>query len=223
MLALVASLAGCGGGGSTPTSNLEPIATQPLELAQPAVAPNPPPLAQPTQPTPAAPVPAETPAVPTTPEPLAPNGATTSASSCSLVNFQADVMSAINAARAQPRSCGTQAHPAVARLAWNETLFAAAEGHSKDMAQRNYFAHTSPDGKTAADRAQTSGYRFTTLGENIAAGQPSVAVVMQGWLASEGHCRNVMNPTFTQVAVACVGASGQQYPTYWTMMLGKPP
>lgn len=211
LLTLLTSIGGCGGGGSAPASNAEPIAAPPLEVAPPVVTPNPPTLTP------------STPATPLTPGPVTPSSAITTANSCGVVNFQADVMSAIDAARAQLRFCGSEAKPAVAALGWNDTLFTAATAHSQDMAQRNYFSHTSPDGKTAGDRAQTAGYRFTVLGENIAAGQRSVAAVMQGWLASEGHCRNIMNAAFTQVAVACVTASRQQYPTYWTMMLGKPP
>lgn len=203
-LALVISFGGCGGGSA-------PVATPSVEVAPPVVTPNPPTLTQPA------------PATPVSPGLVAPSGAVTTANSCGLVNFQADVMNAIDAARAQPRSCGSEAKPAVPALGWNDTLFTAATAHSQDMAQRNYFSHTSPEGKTSGDRAQAAGYRFTALGENIAAGQRSVATVMQGWLASEGHCRNIMNAAFTQVAVACIATARQQYPTYWTMMLGKPP
>lgn len=242
---------GGSGGSGAPSSTPEPVAGQPLEVAPPVVTPSPPTLAPPTLTTPVTPAPVApvvvTPApvtsapvalAPVTPVPVtsapvatvppaAPvvvpsSGSVTSANSCGLGNFQTDVMAAINAARAQSRSCGSEAKPAAAALEWNDTLFSAATAHSQDMAQRNYFSHTSPDGKTLGDRALTAGYRFSAIGENIAAGQGSVAVVMQGWIASEGHCRNIMTAAFTQVAVACVTTSRQQYPTYWTMVLGKP-
>lgn len=220
--ALMFSLGGCGGGGSAaPSSTPEPVAGQPLEVAPPVVTPSPPTLTPPTPTTPIAPA-TPAPVTPITPVIVPPSGSVTSANSCGLANFQTDVMAAINAARAQSRSCGSEAKPAVAALEWNDTLFSAATAHSQDMAQRNYFSHTSPDGKTSGDRALLAGYRFSALGENIAAGQRSVAVVMQGWIASEGHCRNIMTAAFTQVAVACVTTSRQQYPTYWTMVLGKP-
>jgi uncharacterized protein YkwD len=248
--ALVISLGGCGGGsGAAPASNPEPVATQSPEVVPPVVTPNPPTVTQPTPaapgtptpvtPTPVTPAPVTpapvTPApvapVPVTPAPIAPvtptapitpSGAVTSANSCGLANFQTDVMRAVNAARAQARSCGSDAKPAVAALGWNDTVFAAAAAHSQDMAQRNYFSHTSPEGKSAGDRLLLAGYRFSAWGENIAAGQPSVAVVMAGWLASDGHCRNIMNAAFTEIAVACVATSRPTYPTYWTMVLGKP-
>ncbi len=212
-LLLSALTIGCGGGGSAPASSPAPDATQPLGVATPVVTPNPPTVTQPTSPAPVTPAPVA---------PVAPSGAITSANSCSLPNFQVDVFRAVNAARAQARSCGSEAKPAVAGLSWNDTLFTAAAAHSQDMAQRNYFSHTSPEGRTSGDRALLAGYRFSALGENIAAGQPNVNVVMAGWLASGGHCRNIMNAVFTEIAVACVSTTRPMYPTYWTMVLGNP-
>lgn len=238
--AVLSALGGCGGGSSAPASTSEPVATQTLDVAPSVVTPNlpaatlPPPAgpAAPIAPAPAAPAPVPptpvtpaapmTPVTPVAPVPVTSSGAITSANSCGLANFQADVLRAVNAARAQARSCGIEAKPAVAALGWNDSLFAAAAAHSQDMAQRNYFSHTSPEGKSAGDRMLLAGYRFSAWGENIAAGQPSVNVVMAGWLASEGHCRNIMNTVFTEIAVACVSTSRPMYPTYWTMVLSKP-
>ena len=237
---VVISLVGCGGGSSGPATSQEPLSALPIEVAPPVVTPNPPTLMQPipsapvipttpvappatpvTPVTPVIPVTPVTPVMPVVPGLVAPSASITSANSCGLVNFQTDMMRAVNAARAQARFCGSELKPAVASISWNETLFVAATAHSQDMAQRNYFAHTSPQGSTAGDRAQSVGYRFSNLGENIAAGQPSVDVVMAGWLASAGHCNNIMSASFSEVAVACVTTSRPVYPTYWTMMLGK--
>jgi uncharacterized protein YkwD len=90
------------------------------------------------------------------------------------------------------------------------------------MARRNFFDHVNPDGADIGARAVTVGYNFGALGENIAAGQASVAEVMADWLESDGHCNNIMNRTFTEVAVACVSTNRFEYPTYWTMELGRP-
>ncbi len=224
MVSLIVNLSGCGGGSAASAPSAEPIAAQPLEVGTPVITPNPPAVTQPAPTVPVAPAVPVTPA-PVTPAPVtpaAPSGAITSANSCSLANFQTDLMRAINVARTQSRSCGTEAKSAVAALSWSDSLFAAAAAHSQDMAQRNYFSHTSPEGKSAGDRMLLAGYRFSAWGENIAAGQPSINVVMAGWLASDGHCRNIMNAAFTDVAVACVATSRPMYPTYWTMVLGKP-
>jgi uncharacterized protein YkwD len=112
--------------------------------------------------------------------------------------------------------------PAVSPLSWNDRLFSAAARHSTDMAQNNYFSHTSLDGRTLGQRVRNEGYAWTGVGENIAAGQSSVNVVMSGWLSSPGHCANIMRATYTHVAVSCVRQSGSTYGRYWTMVLARP-
>jgi uncharacterized protein YkwD len=146
----------------------------------------------------------------------------TAAASCNLPNFQADVLREVNAARSLARKCGAVDRPAVGAVAWNNALFTAALGHSQDMALRNFFDHVNLDGKTIGQRATSAGYRFAALGENIAAGQATVSEVMADWLASPGHCNNIMYGVYTEIAVACVTTSRFEYPSYWTMELGKP-
>ena len=141
--------------------------------------------------------------------------------SCGLANFQTDLLQQINAARASARSCGVVMKPAVAALTWNTALQAAAVRHSTDMTQNNFFSHTGSDGSNAGTRATAAGYAWRSYGENIAAGQANVSTVMKGWLASEGHCNNIMNSSYNDVAVACVARSGTTYGKYWTMVLGR--
>lgn len=159
---------------------------------------------------------------PGTSTPGTPVGTLSAANTCSLPQFQADVMALVNQARASSRMCGNIAYPATAPLAWSTTLFNASAGHSADMAGNNYFAHTSLDGRTFGQRITSAGYKWSRLGENIAAGQSSVQSVVSGWLASAGHCANIMNSNFTEVGVACVVNNNSTYRTYWTMDLGRP-
>ncbi len=197
---LLLALSACGGSGDTapaPAPDTPIVTTSPPSVTQTTAT--------------------STPTV--TPAPVA---VVAAANSCNLPDFQAEVMREINAARAQARTCGTESKPAVSALAWNDVLFSAAAGHSQDMAQRNFFSHTTPEGISMVQRAQNASYAYRNLGENIAAGQRSTREVMQGWLNSPGHCLNIMNTSFTQVAVACVTTTRQLYPTYWTMMLGRP-
>ena len=100
------------------------------------------------------------------------------------------LLTAINAARAQARVCvnGQSPMPAVAPLAWNAQLAAAADRHSTDMAVHNFMDHTGSDGSSAGQRITQAGYVWRAWGENIAAGYPTVAAVVQGWLGSPGHC-----------------------------------
>lgn len=131
-------------------------------------------------------------------------------------------MNRINQARASSRSCGSTVYKAVAPVAWNAKLFDAAAGHAKDMATNNYFSHQSQDGRTFSQRITAAGYNWSTVGENIAAGQTSVEQVMNGWLQSPGHCANIMNGNFTEVAVSCVRNDASTYKFYWAMELGRP-
>jgi uncharacterized protein YkwD len=92
-------------------------------------------------------------------------------------------------------------------MKWNDQLEFAARGHALDMSEHDYFSHTSINGRSMSDRALDAGYGFKgyktyAIGENIAQGQTSITEVMNGWLHSEGHCRNLMNPAFREVGVA---------------------
>ncbi|AOW15676.1 hypothetical protein LPB72_01120 [Hydrogenophaga crassostreae] len=130
-------------------------------------------------------------------------------------------MQQINAARASGRTCGSAPRPATTPLVWNANLQVAAARHSTDMAKNNFFDHTGSDGSTLGVRATAAGYIWRGIGENIAAGQSSVTSVMNGWLASPGHCNNIMESSFNDVALACVSQPGTKYGKYWTMELGR--
>ncbi|MFY0731662.1 CAP domain-containing protein [Pseudomonas sp. NFX15] len=132
------------------------------------------------------------------------------------------LLAQVNAARAKSRLCGRQRFAAARPLSWSAALGSAAQGHSKDMAYGNYFAHQDPDGEMPADRARAAGYRGRQIGENIAAGQGSPSKAMAGWLASPGHCANLMNPMFTQVGAAYASNARSDEGVYWTMLFGAP-
>jgi uncharacterized protein YkwD len=132
------------------------------------------------------------------------------------------LLAQVNVARAKPRLCGSRRFAAARPLTWSAALGAAAQAHSRSMANGNYFAHQDPDGDSPADRARAAGYRGRQIGENIAAGQGSPSQAMKGWLASPGHCANLMNPMFTQVGAAYAEQSRSDAGIYWTMLLGAP-
>jgi uncharacterized protein YkwD len=93
--------------------------------------------------------------------------------------------------------------------------------HSEDMATHDFVSHTGSDGRSVGQRASAAGYAWRSVGENIAAGQATVADVVAGWMASDGHCANVMKSDFRDIALACVtGAADTRYRRYWTMTLG---
>ncbi|PWK45530.1 CAP domain-containing protein [Pseudomonas sp. B21-040] len=126
----------------------------------------------------------------------------------------------LNAARSTPRQCGGQPFTATTPLAWNATLASAAETNSRAMANNNYFDHKDRDGRTPGDRAELAGYVYQQIGENIAAGQDSVRKVVDGWLASPGHCANLMNPQFRELGAAYAVDPKSDSGIYWTAMFG---
>jgi uncharacterized protein YkwD len=196
VMMLLALLQACGGGGDDSNSS-------DVSAAAPA-APS-----SPTAPAPAA-------SAPTGSAPVADT-------TCGLANFEADALRIVNQQRAAGASCGARGSFAPAdALTWNARLGTAAYGHSRDMADNNYFSHDSLDGRSMTDRINATGYTWSTIGENIAAGYGSVQSVVSGWMASDGHCANLMNPRFIEFAVACARNDASQYRTYWTQNLGRP-
>lgn len=125
----------------------------------------------------------------------------------------------VNAARAAARSCGARRMGAVRPVAWNTGLETAALRHSVDMAGRDYFDHLAPDGKRVAQRVTAQGYKWRTVGENLAGGDSTVPGVMKGWLNSPEHCQNIMSPAYSEIGVACASQPGTRWENYWTMVL----
>ena len=128
----------------------------------------------------------------------------------------------MNQARANTRMCGTTMYNAAAPLAWDTKLFNAAAAHSTDMASKNYFSHTSQDGRNPGQRITAAGYAWSTYGENIAYGQGSMAGVMDTWIKSAGHCANIMKANITEIGLACVKNPASSNRPYWTMVLARP-
>jgi len=130
------------------------------------------------------------------------------------------VLALVNEARGRPRVCGDRSFAPAPPLAWNDQLAQAALVHSRDMAQRNYFDHVEPGGASVAERATKTGYRWRAVGENIAAGQGSAKQVVAGWLASPGHCENIMSREFAEMGAAYAINPHSAMEIYWTQAFG---
>lgn len=133
-----------------------------------------------------------------------------------------EILQRVNAARAVARTCGTRRFKAAPPLSWNTRLAETALAHSSDMANRNYFSHTSKDGTQLKGRVERSGYDWRGLGENIAAGQTSAQQAVSVWLASPGHCANIMGPQFTEMGAAYALNPRVAATHYWTQVFGTP-
>ncbi|MFI9206436.1 CAP domain-containing protein [Streptomyces sp. NPDC053048] len=103
-------------------------------------------------------------------------------------------------------------------LAADPRLAAAARAHSTDMVARDFYSHTTPEGREPWDRARAAGAPHRAIGENIACGQRTPAEVVRGWMDSPGHRANILTPGFTHLGVGY--ATGGRAGTYWTQLFG---
>ncbi|WP_248928511.1 CAP-associated domain-containing protein [Paenibacillus hamazuiensis] len=78
-------------------------------------------------------------------------------------------------------------------LVWDDAAAGTARGHSRDMAARDFFDHTNPDGQNPFDRMEKAGISFSSGAENISAGQTSAIFAHHGWMNSEGHRKNLLS------------------------------
>ncbi|MFI1393403.1 sigma-70 family RNA polymerase sigma factor [Streptomyces sp. NPDC020681] len=104
-----------------------------------------------------------------------------------------------------------------APVSGNDRLDTAARLHSEDMAAKDYFSHTSLDGRSPGDRITAAGYQWSTYGENIARGQQTPESVMDSWMNSEGHRANILNCDFKEMGVGIHEGSGGPW---WTQAFG---
>ena len=123
------------------------------------------------------------------------------------------ILKLVNAARKKGCQCGSTYYYPAPALTWNDQLEQAAVAHSKDMFSKNYFSHTAQDGSRAGDRIEKAGYHWLMYGENIGLGYKNEKEVVEGWLKSPGHCKNIMNKDYKEMGVARAG-------NYWTQEFG---
>jgi hypothetical protein len=135
------------------------------------------------------------------------------ANGASLDGAEQDLVARINAFRAA-RSLPT--------LAVSDTLTAAAKWMSADMGARNYFAHTSLDGRSPTQRMFDAGYPAfgTWTGEDLAAGYTTTADVLNGWINSPAHYAVLVNPQYHAIGIGRGYTDGSTYGWYWTADFG---
>jgi len=113
--------------------------------------------------------------------------------------FAAQVVNLVNQERAK---AGLQP------LATDDKLAGMAMDKAKDMHDNQYFDHQSPTYGSPFDMMRSYGIQYSYAGENIAMGQRTPEEVMNGWMNSEGHRQNILNPNFNKIGVA-------YYNGYW--------
>jgi len=104
-------------------------------------------------------------------------------------------------------------------------LAMAAMDHAVDMAERDIFDHRAPDGAGLVSRIARVGYNYSHVAENIAAGHERPASVVETWLLSDGHRRNLLNPEDVDAGIGYVDAPDDggrvSYRHYWVAIFGR--
>jgi Cysteine-rich secretory protein family len=111
----------------------------------------------------------------------------------------------------------------IGQLTVNPLLEKAAQQKADDMAAKNYFAHTSPEGKAPWYWFRNVGYNYTYAGENLAINFTDSEDVAAAWMNSTGHRANILNGKFTEIGIATAkGQYNGRDTVYVVQMFGKP-
>ena len=125
----------------------------------------------------------------------------------SSVAAEPEVLSIVNAERIER---------GLAALTWDANLETAASRHALDLHRNGRFSHDGSNGSNVLDRVARTGYRACFVAENIAKGQRSLPEVMNSWMQSPGHRRNILSRMAKSVSL--VRGRGD----IWVMVLAAP-
>ena len=153
---------------------------------------------------------------------LAPSGALAARRGCAHANTPA-----VHATRAQIKRAVVclidrqRVERGLPALRANAHLSRSAQGWTRTMVATGEFTH----GADFAARITQAGFAWSSAGENIATGFVTPAQVVDGWMASQGHCENILSPDFSQIGIGVVLRPVAHFavtPATWTADFGLP-
>ena len=125
-------------------------------------------------------------------------------------SFEKEMLNLVNSYRTK----GYKNHPPVPPVKWNAKLEAAAKTHSNYMSANNVLGHRGKNGSDPGKRISVTGYKWSTFSENVAMGQLTPQEVMNTWMKSTSHRRNIMNKNVKEMGVAKTGR-------FWTQVFAS--
>ena len=128
-----------------------------------------------------------------------------------ITEFEREVVALVNEER---RRIGLEPY------SHNQNLSEVARTKSEDMRDNNYFSHQSPTYGSPFDMLNQFGIQYRTAGENIARGQRTPQEVVNSWMNSPGHRRNILSQEFTEIGVGF--AQTERGDTFWTQLFIRP-
>ncbi|MEU4593215.1 CAP domain-containing protein [Micromonospora aurantiaca (nom. illeg.)] len=139
-------------------------------------------------------------------------GGATSTKATATTGLSAELQKVVTIVNQERAKAGCKA------LTVNAKLNLAAQRHSQDQADHKKMDHTGSDGSQPWDRVKAAGYSYRMVGENVAWNYQTPAAVMEGWMNSEGHRKNILNCSYTQIGVGVARSNGP----YWTQVFATP-
>lgn len=128
-----------------------------------------------------------------------------------LAEIRANLIAGIN---------GERAARGLPALAPSAQLGEAAQQHACDNAIHNHMSHTGSDGSQFGTRISRTGYGFRKANENVGYGYRSAPAMLDGWMRSDGHRRNILARGTADIGVGvALGSDGQ---SYWVMVTAGP-
>jgi uncharacterized protein YkwD/uncharacterized membrane protein required for colicin V production len=97
-------------------------------------------------------------------------------------------------------------------LTLSAEIVAVARSHARDMWERKYFGHVSPEGYDVGDRLDQAKVTYTYAAENLALA-PTVTTAHNGLMGSPGHRENILDPRYKKVGVGVIdnGVYGKMF------------
>ncbi len=116
----------------------------------------------------------------------------------------------VNEERRKLRLRPLVSHPVLDRVAQN---------YARDMFERGFYGHTSPEGESVRDRVLRIGYQSARVAENLGSGQTTVEEVMEGWMASPGHRANILHRRLREIGTGvAIGERGGEFKILWVQV-----
>lgn len=143
-------------------------------------------------------------------------------STCETDPTVATVISETNNARSTQTDCGTEGTKSAApALTGSPELHQAAQAHADDMAMNDFVGHDGSDGSDFVTRIERTNFSGYPVAENVAGGQTSATQVVQGWVDSDGHCKNIMLQRATHIGVGVARNPSTRLEWYWVQVFGQ--
>jgi len=114
--------------------------------------------------------------------------------------YEDEVIRLVNAERAKY---------GLSALQKDQGAVSVAHVRAKEIVQS--FSHTRPDGSSCFTAAKELGVSYSAAGENIAYGYADPQQVVNGWMNSEGHRKNILSSSFSKIGVGCYSSGNTLY------------